>query len=251
MVIWKKTAIILADCALAVYLLLAVTAFNHPDESQEVCTEVNIHIEDGAVKGFLNVDEVKTQLVRAHLYPLGDNLSAVDVRKIEETLTKNPFVQSAQCFKTQTGRVHITIAQRLPVIRVKADNGEDYYVDADGNVMPNVNFTSDLVIATGNIQRKYAQKVLTGIGRYLAQQPLWGNQVEQINVLSDGTIEMVPRVGEHVVYLGRPDHLEHKLARLEKFYKYGLSKAGWNKYSYINVEFDNQIICKKRNHREM
>ncbi|MBF1500255.1 MAG: cell division protein FtsQ, partial [Prevotella pallens] len=26
----------------------------------------------------------------------------------------------------------------------------------------------------------------------------------------------------------------------------GLSQAGWNKYSYIDVEFDNQIICKRR-----
>ena len=38
--------------------------------------------------------------------------------------------------------------------------------------------------------------------------------------------------------------------RLEKFYKYGLSQAGWNKYSYINVEFDNQIICKKRQYEK-
>ena len=37
-----------------------------------------------------------------------------------------------------------------------------------------------------------------------------------------------------------------KLDRLQKFYRYGLSQAGWNRYSYINVEFDNQIICKKR-----
>ena len=40
--------------------------------------------------------------------------------------------------------------------------------------------------------------------------------------------------------------IDTKLSRLEKFYKYGLSQAGWNKYSYINLEFDNQIICKKR-----
>lgn len=37
------------------------------------------------------------------------------------------------------------------------------------------------------------------------------------------------------------------MSRLENFYKYGLSKAGWDKYSYINLEFDNQIICKKHN----
>ena len=112
--------------------------------------------------------------------------------------------------------------------------------------MPNTHFASNLVIATGAIHQKYAQKVLKDIGCYLLNTPLWGNQVEQLNVLADGSIEMVPRVGDHIVYLGSPSNLERKLARLEKFYKYGLSKAGWNKYSYINVEFDNQIICKKR-----
>ena len=33
-----------------------------------------------------------------------------------------------------------------------------------------------------------------------------------------------------------------------RFNKYGLNKAGWNKYYYINIEFDNQIICKKKVH---
>ena len=41
---WKQTAIVLVDLALAVYLVLAITAFNTPDESDNVCREVNIHI---------------------------------------------------------------------------------------------------------------------------------------------------------------------------------------------------------------
>ena len=243
---WKSTALVLADIALAVYLVLAITAFNCPDESSNVCREVNIYIEDGSVKGFLDQEEIKTLLQRARCYPIGDQMSSVDVRVIEEQLKKNPFVKNAQCYKTQTGHVNITVDQRLPVIRVKADNGDDYYVDEHGNIMPNTHFASNLVVATGAIQQKYAQKVLKDIGCYLLQTPLWGNQVEQLNVLADGSIEMVPRVGDHIVYLGSPSNLERKLTRLEKFYKYGLSKAGWNKYSYINVEFDNQIICKKR-----
>lgn len=89
---------------------------------------------------------------------------------------------------------------------------------------------------------------------------LWKNQIVQINVLPDLGIELVPRVGEHVVFIGYlPQHgnkskreqeitdfVNKKMLRLEKFYKYGLSQAGWNKYPYINIEFDNQIICKKR-----
>ena len=88
----------------------------------------------------------------------------------------------------------------------------------------------------------------------------WKNQIVQINVLPDYGIELVPRVGNHIIYIGQlpqtsyvndrkklvTAYVNTKLDRLQKFYKYGLAQAGWNKYSYINVEFDNQIICKKQ-----
>ena len=85
-------------------------------------------------------------------------------------------------------------------------------------------------------------------------------QIEQINVRPGKGIELVPRVGNHIVYIGNlPEsndpgerqeivtaYVQKKLERVKEFYMYGLSQAGWNKYSYINLEFDNQIICKKR-----
>ncbi|MBQ7513207.1 MAG: FtsQ-type POTRA domain-containing protein [Prevotella sp.] len=242
---WKKTAIILTDILLAVYLVLAVTAFNHPDELSSVCGEVNIQIEDGTVKGFLTADEIKAQLKHQHIYPLGDPIAQVPCRQIEEVLQKNPFVKSVECYKTHTGHVNIKIVQRMPVMRIKADNGDDYYVDEHGNIMPATRLVSNLAVATGHINKTYAQKILTNIGVYLLKHPMWLCQVEQLNVLADGSMEMVPRVGNHIVYLGLPVKLDKKFARLEKFYRYGLSKAGWNKYAYINVEFDNQIICRR------
>ena len=92
------------------------------------------------------------------------------------------------------------------------------------------------------------------------ENDFWKNQIEQINVTPDLGIELVPRVGNHIVYIGQlpkcndknlrgkeiKNFVDKKLNRLRKFYLYGLSQAGWNKYSYINLEFDNQIICKKR-----
>ena len=41
---WKKSAIVLIDIAIAVYLVLAITAFNRPDELYNVCSEVKIDI---------------------------------------------------------------------------------------------------------------------------------------------------------------------------------------------------------------
>ncbi len=244
---WKKYGIIAADIAIAVYLLFAITAFNEPETAGSVCTQVKIDISDDIVDGFLDADKIKKNLQQANIYPLAKPMETIDAREIEETLRKNPFVDSAQCYKTQGGHVCITLSQRMPVMRIKADNGDDYYIDRAGDIMPGHGYATDLTVATGHISRRYARKVLTPVGNFIVNDKLWHNQIEQINVLADGTVELVPRVGDHIVYIGRPENIGSKLARLEKFYRYGLSKVGWNRYSYINLEFDNQIICKKRN----
>ena len=257
---WKKTIIILLDLMLGVYLTFAITKFNKPDESKKVCTKVNINIQDEMTNGFLNAKEIKRRLEAKQLYPLKKKMTDISARKIEETLKTSPFVKTAECYKTQNGLVDIHLTQRMPIVRIKSTNNEDYYIDDHYQVMPNTKYTSDLIVATGQINKWFAQNYISLLSKSLMVNELWRNQIEQINVLPDRSIELVPRVGNHIVYIGRlpecsskrkreediNNFVNKKMDRLEKFYKYGLSQAGWNKYSYINIEFDNQIICKKR-----
>lgn len=243
---WKKVILIILDTVLAVYLLFAVTSFNRLDDKAIVCLQVKIEIKDDVVNGFLNADEIKRLLVRQNAYPLAKPMADIDVRHIEEVLKTNPFISDAQSYKTQSGFVIISLAQRTPVLHIKADTGDDYYIDSKGGYMANMKYCSDIIVATGNINRRYASKVLAKVGNAILADKFWQNQIEQLHVLADGTIEMAPRVGEHIVYLGQPVDIGKKLHRLEMFYRYGLSQAGWNKYSHINMAFDNQIICKKK-----
>lgn len=243
---WKKTLIIVIDVVIAVYLVLAVTVFNHPDEKATVCSEVKINIEEGRGDGFLNPAGVKLLLERQQLYPLAQPMQFISTRKIEEALEKSPFIDEAQCYKTQSGHICIRLRQRLPLLHVMAANGERYYLDDHGEFLPATGVTLDLIVATGAINRHYASRVLAPLAQSLHDNTFWQNQIVQLNVLGDGSLEMVPRVGDHVVYLGAPTDIPQKLDRLRKFYKYGLSHAGWNRYERISVEFGNQIICKKR-----
>ena len=224
---WKKSLIVLCDIIIAAYLVLAVTSFNKPDMTATHCTEVKTDIEQNIVDGFLTADEISKMLRQEKVYPLSLPMHDISSRKIEETLLKSPFVEKAEVYKTQSGEVCIQVRQRVPVVKVMADNGECYY------------------IATGNISRKYAQSHLSRVANCIMQDKFWQNQIVQINVLPDLTMELVPRVGDHIIFIGSPVGVAKKLERMRKFYLYGLNKAGWNKYSYINVEFDNQIICKK------
>ena len=244
---WKKSIIIVCDIIIAAYLLLAITAFNKPDVKATHCSEVKIDVSKNAVDGFLNAGGIRTFLSKNHLYPLSQPMESINPRAIEEALEKSPFIEKAECYKTINGQVCMDIQQRIPVIRVMSDNGENYYVDTHGNIMPENRFVSDLIIATGSMTKKYAQTTLTRVANYVMQDSFWKNQIVQFNILHDGSMELVPRVGDHIIYVGIPNHIDKKLERLRKFYLYGLNKAGWNKYSYISVEFDNQIICKKSN----
>jgi len=240
---------------------MAMTSFNHPKETYPVCTEVAINIADESTNGFLSVQEVKNILNKKNLYPLRKRMATVNPRDIEDLLKVSPFIKNAECHKTKDGHVCITLTQRLPIIRIKNSKGEDYYLDDHGGIMPNSKYTSDLIIATGNISRQYARNSLAHLATALMADPFWNNQIVQINILPDLGVELVPRVGDHIIYIGnlpvarqkeqqRKDitaFIGKKLQRLAKFYRYGLSQAGWNNYSYIDLEFDNQIICKKRN----
>ena len=130
-------------------------------------------------------------------------------------------------------------------MRIISDNGDNYYIDTRGKVMPHMHYSADLVVATGHISKQYAHSKLLPIGRLLKYDKFWDNQIEQINVDSPGNVELFPRIGDHVVYIGQPVRVTQKLKRLKAFYAQVLNQVGWNKYSRIDIEYDNQIICKK------
>lgn len=259
---WKRILLILADVALAVYLVLAITAFDKPDDTNIVCNRISIDIVDASTSSFIDAKEIKHRLDAAKLNPVGQSVGTINTRRIEEMLRSSAFVKSAECYKTRSGDVYISITQRTPVIRIKAENGGDYYIDDKNCVMPNSHYTSNLVIATGNINKKFATDYIAPLGKAIMANDMWSNLIEQIHVTAEHGIEIVPRIGDHIVYLGTlPDgkdptdrerlvaaFVDRKLTRLEKFYRYGLSQAGWNRYAYIDLQFDNQIVCTKRGH---
>lgn len=246
---WKKTIIGVLDVAIAVYLVAAVTVLNKPYGKAAVCSEVNITIADGQTNTILTSAEVKRLLEQQRAYPLAQPMQFIDTRHMEEVLCENPFVANAECYKTQEGHVAIRLEQRKPVLYVLSTSGDRYFVDSEGEILPHTRLTGNLLVATGTMTRQYASRRLAPIARYIADDRFWSEQTEQLNVLPDGTLELVPRVGDHIVSLGAPVGIKHKLDRLMKFYKYGLSQAGWDRYERISVEFDNQIICKKKKSR--
>ncbi|MCD8283072.1 MAG: cell division protein FtsQ [Prevotella sp.] len=256
----RDIMLIAADVCLAAYIVFVFCAFHTPDNRAAVCPGISVVVADGKTHGFIDRKEVAARVAKAGLDPKGKVVSGINCRQIEEALLATPFIRTAQCYLTINGIVNIEITQRMPVVRVKAANGDDYYVDDKDCIMPVTGFTTDVIIATGDIDRRYATTCLAPMARALLADDFARNLFQQINITAEGRVELVPQVGNNIIRLGRlpesdnreereggiDEYVRRKMNTLRTFYKYGLSVVGWGKYSVIDLEYDNQVVCKRR-----
>ena len=242
----KRILLSIVMLALIAYLIVAITAFNRKPADQ-TCRDMELVIKDTVYAGFITKEEVKGILQHKGIYPIGKKMERISTKSLERELSKHPLIDEAECYKTPSGKVCVEVTQRIPILRVMSANGQNYYLDNKGTIMPpEAKCVAHRVIVTGNVEKSFAMKDLYKFGVFLQNNPFWEAQIVQINVLPGKEIELVPRVGNHIIYLGKLEHFEDKLKRLKTFYEKGLNQVGWNKYSRISLEFGNQIICTKK-----
>lgn len=243
----KRILILIFVLGLVVYLGLSITVFN----SQPVelaCTDIEFKVKDSIHGGFIAIDDINTLLKNKKIHPVNRLLADISTKEIEIELQQHPLIDEVECYKTPSGKIGIEVRQRIPLLRVMTNSGEYYFVDNKGEIMPlSTKCIAHIAIATGNISKEFATKDLYQFAKYIDSKNFWSDQIEQIHVVNEKEVELVPRVGNHIVILGNLEEIEDKLKRLKVFYEKVLNQVGWNKYSKINVEFSNQVICTKVN----
>ncbi len=243
---FKKILSILTVVVLAGYLGYSLLALTDRHEDVRLCRGIDLHITDSLHFDLID-EEMVLQVLQEHsIDPTGLPLDEIDLEKTEATLMLHPLVGKVQCYKTGGDLLRINLSSKVPLVRVINNRGNDFYVDSRGEILSQHSLAVQLPVATGYIDRQFASHQLLEVVRALDRSEFWKAQVEQINVTRDGQIELVPRVGDHLLILGTADNVEDKLERLMNFYSKGLDNVGWNKYRSISVAYDGQVVCKKR-----
>lgn len=216
------------------------------DEDRRICHGLEIIIED-STSNFVDREFVESIILQTKC-PINDcYIKDIDVQTIEDSIRNSPYIDSVLCHYTSTNILCIRVIPRKPVLHIMSSSGENYYMDINGNDMPTNIFLQDLCLATGNITKDYAKEHLIHIADYINNTPPWNKEIQQIYVKDPKHIEFIPSTGNHTVIIGEPIDIEDKLNRLQNFYQQGLNKTGWNKYSTINLNYANQIVCTKKN----
>lgn len=225
-------------------------------ERKQVCKEVNIRFLDDKLINMIDRDEVYHSLWPSQLKenPIGQSLSEIDLYKLERQLKKNPWVQSANLYFDNRNVLNIDIKQRNPVARVFTPQGNSFYLDESLQLLP-LNATDYVVLPvfTNYYTPPGGMKVsdsllltrMISLSNFILKEPFWMAQVESIYIHPDYSFELVTQVGDQVIQLGTRSDWPQLFGKLKILYKKMSEEQLWAKYSTIQLQFKDQVVCEK------
>jgi cell division protein FtsQ len=246
-----------------VLYLIVMPVYMASSSGAKPCSRIIINICDSADYHFVTKRQLLNLTYGNEGKILGRPVKEVPVLDIENRINMLRELKVAEVYLTIDGALHVYVDQRNPLMRVMPDEGGDYFIDEEGVVVRGRNlYTPRLHIIEGNVH--ISKAMLEGVSvldtsiknsilpeiyhfmKYINGDTFWSAQIDQIYVDSRDEIDLIPRAGNHLVHLGTFENYRGKLRNLSAFYEKVLPVAGWNKYSVINLEYKDQIVCRER-----
>ncbi|MCC2599332.1 cell division protein FtsQ/DivIB [Sphingobacterium sp. FBM7-1] len=252
---WRQLGYLCIGLIAMIGLGMLMSLVKKKDNAQ-VCASMKVVVE--GKETFIDQHDI-SELVRTEFGEVvGKPLKDIPADKIEKALLALPYVSNAEIYADMDGILQVVVQQREVILRIVNKAGKEYYIDTQGAKVPvTLKYVPHVLVASGNIQESYEKpldtiqtelvKDLVAIVERVKDDPLWSNQIVQLYVDGRQDIEIVPRVGTQPLVIGDADKLDEKFARLEIFYKNILPKVGTDAYEKVNVKYDGQIICERRN----
>lgn len=250
-----------------VLYLIVIPVYMASSTNSRPCGGIVIDITDSSDYHFVTKRQLLNLAYGNSTRIAGRPVKEVSVSAIESRINVLRELKKAEAFVTVDGLVHVYVEQRVPLMRVMPDNGGDYFVDEDGVVVRkrnlynprlhivegNVNISSAMLNGVSVLDTTIKNSILKDIYHlvtYINDDKFWSAQIDQIYVDGNDEIDLIPRAGNQLIHLGTAENYEGKLRNLQAFYDKVLPEVGWNKYSLINLEFKDQIVCKRRDNQK-
>jgi len=242
-----KKVLIITGLLLIIGYILFVIFWTKDKPMEGVCAGVEFVFEGKSQKNPTIIDELEKIINGNNLNPEGKAFKDINTYEIEKVVLGYEVVRNAKVYITGNKQICIAVEEREPIIRIMSNTGESYYIDRDGERIPvSKHFTAYLPLATGTIKEAFAKEELYKFALFLQKDNFWNAQIEQIVVMPNEEVKLIPRVGDQEIIMGSLSDHKEKLSKLMTFYKKGQSKTGWNKYKELNLKFDKQVVGTKR-----
>ncbi len=264
---WKRVFRFTA-WALVITGFLVTVGFTENSQENMLCSEVSITIKGMADQAFVEKSDVLQTIHDKFGMLEGKSFNTINISLLENIIDNNPFVSHAEVFSTIDGKLNIEVVPRVPIVRIIDFSNSSFYIDEEGVCMPlSDKYSASVPVASGFIPGMDGLNKVRVIGEkeigdtafhatkiekvyllagYISRNEFWNAQVEQVYMNEEGEMELIPRVGNHTIVFGDEKQMDEKFKKLFLFYKEGLSKQGWDKYSTINLKYKDQVVCTKK-----
>ncbi len=185
----------------------------------------------------------------------GQEISLLDLGKLESIIEKNEFVRDAQVYIDARNNLKIRVIQNNPILRVISPGQINFLITDQGEKIPMPDHAvMRLPVLTGSLP-SFTSKTMKdsndvyfkgySIAMAMRKNPFANSLTEQLVADENKDIIMIPKLGSHKIILGDAENLENKFKRLEVFYKKAMPAEGWNLYKEINLKYKDQVIARK------
>lgn len=254
--IWKWLVNAVWVCVGIGTIVLLVAAMRQKDNSQ--CRAVDVTIAGATDNFFVDKKDILDIIAQvAGGSPVGKPAGNCNLQQMEAALKKSVWIKEAQLFFDNNEVLKVRVVEREPVARVFATGGSTFYVDSSAAKLPLsdkfsarvpmfTSFPSDKTILSK--EDSALLKDIRTLGTLIAQDSFCMALIEQVDITPQRNFEMIPKIGGNtVIVFGNATDAAAKLQRLKLFYRQVIGKSGFNYYSRIDVQYQNQIVASRRN----
>jgi len=165
------------------------------------------------------------------------------LNELENTLKSNPMIKTAEVYVAVNGTLNAEIEQKTPIARISTN--ASYYIDEEGSFMPlSINYSARVPFVTGYVEKNNLTNVYR-IAQKVKADEFLKKHVYEIHQDINKSLYLKLRTCNFIVKLGDKNFLNKKINNLKAFYKKNQKDNTLNRYSKVNLQFENQVICTK------
>lgn len=239
---------ILTVLGLAATLAAIITAgvWANSQAGNAVCTKLEVNIINSDSSVFVTRENIMQELTRLHIDPVGERLSNINTKMIEQRLNQSEYLENVECVIVNNHTLQIQATQLVPVMRI-FDGNRSYYVNSRGKRMSaTARYHVDVPVVKGHFTVDFPPSRLLPLINYVERDETLSSLVTMYSVRDSNNIFIVPCITGHVVNIGAPVDLENKFAKLREFYAKVMPQKGWTYYDTISVKFRHQVVATRR-----
>lgn len=245
-----KRKIIIVSWLLLFFATIALFVYAGEQKKSELCKGIKVEIVGKKEYVFVNEEQIKN-IVASNGGRVGYIKDSINLQKIEKVLYKDVWVKKADVFFDNHNILQVRIDQSDPIARIFTQQGETFYIDSTEKYLPvNSKVTTRLPVFTSFPQNGLDDSLLItdikNLSMFINRDTFWSSMISQLNVINKNEFEIVPVVGNHLVYIGTANELNDKFNKLYSFYKQVMVTKGLDKYKKIDVQYNGQVVATLR-----